>query len=74
MKKNEKNDTARAAMGTPVALCNLCAPLYIEAFETEKVFLSDRTVVCENCRKRKMGARYKIGKPKSNKNSGETAT
>lgn len=58
----EKEETVRTSLGTPISLCYACANAYAEVYAVRKVSGSvDHTVVCEGCRKRRMGAAYEIG-------------
>ena len=51
------DETVRAAMGTPIALCVTCAADFAQAYTLRRQG-REYTIVCEGCRKRRFGAKY----------------
>ena len=56
------DEVVREALGTPISLCYACAKEFAEAYTLRKVSGgADHTIICEGCRKRRIGAAYEIG-------------
>lgn len=55
------DETIRAAMGTPIALCVSCAAAWRQVYTIHQQG-QHRTVVCEGCRKRRFCVEYIVEK------------